>query len=75
MGAVVADSAADAWLPGSYVDDSTGTDHGLLLRWDGSSWAQVALPVSTAHLGAVAAVSPSDVWVTGTGRASCRERV
>jgi len=67
MGAVVADSAADAWLPGSYVDDSTGTDHGLLLRWDGSSWAQVALPVSTAHLGAVAAVSPSDVWVTGTG--------
>jgi hypothetical protein len=66
LNAVAADSAADAWAVGAYLDTSTSTDHGLLLHWDGHGWAQVTLPADSEELWAVTAVSASDVWVSGT---------
>jgi len=65
LNAIAADSAADAWAAGEYIDDSTAVTHGLLLRWDGHTWAQVTLPAGTGGLAAVTAISPSDVWVAG----------
>jgi hypothetical protein len=57
--AVDGDSSSDVWA-------ACGK---LILRWDGTSWTRVA-PPSKIDVSAVAAISPSDVWLAGTGGAA-----
>jgi hypothetical protein len=56
---VAADGPADAWIAGS-VNDALTVRH-----WTGKSWQSVAVPNSRAfsQVIAVAAVSPSSVWI------------
>jgi hypothetical protein len=41
---VAALSPRDAWAVGTYFDGRNGKAQALLLRWNGTSWRQVALP-------------------------------
>jgi hypothetical protein len=65
-------SSSDAWAVGSYLTNNSGTlvDKTLVLHWNGTAWAVVASPdpggtTGTALTG-VSALSPSDVWATGS---------
>ena len=53
-------------VPGttSYYAIATG---GLILRRSGSSWGQDAAGLTNLELTAIAASSPSDVYIVGTG--------
>jgi hypothetical protein len=61
-------SANDAWAVGSYHTGSSSPDQTLVLRWDGTAWAQVTSPnvagVSN-YLRAVSAISATDAWAVG----------
>jgi len=48
------------WAVGKKPDDSGN----VMLRWNGSVWAQVSLPL-TSPLNAVATISPVDAWAVG----------
>ena len=70
--AVAALSASDAWAVGSYRPRPNSPTRALVLRWDGSSWARVAVPAlggttsgDTALLGA-AGTSSQDAWAVGS---------
>jgi hypothetical protein len=68
LAAVSSLSASDAWAVG--LIDQTNCDLGVLplaLHWNGSRWKRVKLPNlgNGASLNAVAAITPSDVWVAG----------
>lgn len=64
LAGVAAASASSVWAVGGY-DNSTG-EHGMLLHWNGTIWAQMILPAASESLREVTAVSADDVWVTGT---------
>jgi hypothetical protein len=63
LNAVAATSATSAW--------AVGGKHGqpLILRWNGTAWAQAPSPTlaTGGTLAAVAAVSPADAWAAGFG--------
>jgi hypothetical protein len=64
----------DLWAVGS-----AGTD-GLVMRWNGATWSQVALPplgpdLSRLRLEDVAAVSATDVWIVGSAQRGCCQPV
>src|SRR3954471_21107510 len=64
---VSAVSAHDVWEVGWQTVG--GRDHGLIRHWDGESWSDIVgadLGSQEVRLGDVAALSSSDVWVTGT---------
>jgi hypothetical protein len=65
---VAALSARDAWAVGAFAP-SQGRPlfRTLVERWNGSAWAVVPSPAlgDVAYLGALAAVSPRDVWAVG----------
>ncbi|AWS46004.1 hypothetical protein [Streptosporangium sp. 'caverna'] len=68
---VTATGPRDAWAIG--YQDSAEDREGLpaVLRWDGSRWREVKLPVVGAyHLEGVGASGPDDVWVVGNGRSA-----
>jgi hypothetical protein len=62
---VEATSSTDAWAVGQ---DGTGA---LTEHWNGTSWSVVANPMdqagSSADVGGVVELSPTDVWTTGNG--------
>jgi hypothetical protein len=67
IGGVAAASAGSAWAVG--WTDSVVTVSTLILRWNGTSWTQVAGPglgTGEAVLLGVAAVSPGAAWAVGT---------
>jgi len=69
-------AANDLWAVGNVGTDGYGGDTvaGVMLRWNGSSWTQVALPggsgwqtgYSTRKLHDIAVVASNDVWAVGT---------
>ncbi len=66
LSSVAATSASNAWAVGSSGGSGTGT---LVLRWNGTSWAQVPSPngsSSWASLSSVAATSVSNAWAVGS---------
>ncbi|MEV6859882.1 hypothetical protein AB0M44_02570 [Streptosporangium subroseum] len=72
---VAATGPRDAWAIG--YQDSAEDREGLpaVLRWDGSRWREVTLPVVGAfHLEGVSASGPDDVWVVGNGRSAFAAR-
>jgi hypothetical protein len=63
-------SARDAWAVGFHSTSGSAGHRTLILRWNGSTWRQVASPspVSSgteAELYSVATFSGSDAWATG----------
>lgn len=62
---VSAVSADDVWAVG-YV--GTGTQHDLILHWNGTSWTRVPSPRngSWTNLNSVTALSTTKVWAVGT---------
>ena len=67
--AVSAQSAHDAWAVGRYTT-SAGAEKGLILHWDGASWAPVASPTPAGAIAptlfGVSARSPNDAWAVGS---------
>jgi G:T/U-mismatch repair DNA glycosylase len=64
---VSAHSPRDAWAAG-YRDNAAGLSKGLLLRWDGTRWAQVTCPNPATRditLASVSTRSPADAWAAG----------
>jgi hypothetical protein len=62
-------SSAGALLVGggaTAANDVWAVGLGLVEHWTGSAWHVVSAP-SGAHLGAVAAISPTDAWAAGAG--------
>src|SRR5438552_418180 len=61
----------DAWAVGTvYTDNSFTKSRTLIEHWDGTRWAVVRSPNTTASINileAVAAVSTNDVWAVGIG--------
>jgi hypothetical protein len=70
---VVALSARDVWAAGDISPPGPVTgQHALVRRWNGRSWGVVRLPSKFSHAAifAIAASSPSDVWIFGQWRNS-----
>jgi hypothetical protein len=70
LASVSALSATDAWAVGEFAPSPTsGAQKPLVLRWNGTRWAQVPTPAPgdtlVTELNGVAAVSPSDAWAVG----------
>ena len=67
LAAVTCVSASDCWAVGSYFNGSVAQT--LIERWDGSSWAIVTSPNTSATqanvLSGVTCVSVSDCWAVG----------
>src|SRR5262249_10325510 len=63
---VAAASSSEVWAVGS--SDNGTTNHTLVLRWDGSAWAQLPSPSPSTYdvLHRVAVVGPSDAWAAGS---------
>lgn len=61
-------SAGDVWAVGSYYSATSSVDQTLIIRWNGSSWSQVASPnIGSGHnyLISVSVISANDVWAVG----------
>ena len=69
---IAAVSARDVWAVGSVTPPGPQARRPIVRRWNGKSWRAVALPSKFSHaqLFAVAASSPTDVWVFGQWRNS-----
>jgi len=67
--AISADSPTDIWVVGSSINPTTEATIPETLHYNGSTWSVVpaAQPSgqSSATLGSVTAISPSDVWAVG----------
>lgn len=71
--AVLALAEHDVWVIGTAAGygDATATSVALALHWDGSSWADVEVPIvgnRSNHLVAVSGVAGDDVWAVGEWR-------
>jgi hypothetical protein len=65
LNGVSALSPSDVWAVGYYSNRSGQKD--LILRWNGTRWAQVTSPGPLGSaLASVSAVSASDAWAAGT---------
>lgn len=65
--AVSVDSPTDAWAVGQYEVQDGAYEYPIVDHWDGSAWTEVTVqpPADWSDLGAVVAVSPTDVWAGG----------
>lgn len=61
-------STSDVWAVGYYHDPSLLVTLALAEHWDGTQWHVVSAhpPATGSGFGAVAAVSPTDVWAVGS---------
>jgi hypothetical protein len=68
LAAVDATGPSDAWAVGSAAGNAQSTPPvPLALRWNGTSWASIALPATgSTALSGVDARTPSDVWAVGS---------
>ena len=73
LNGVAATSAGNAWAVGSAANGVM--DLTLILRWNGTSWTQVASPNpgSSNDLNGVAASSPSNAWAVGSFDGAIRQ--
>ncbi|MGW6055210.1 hypothetical protein [Streptomyces sp. NPDC055189] len=68
LSALHVNSAKDIWAAGRTCTDTEEKDcRGYVVRFDGSSWKEVATPAGTPALGEIAGTGPSDMWAA-TGR-------
>lgn len=69
LSSVSGNASNNVWAVGCCADSVSEEDQypGLILRWNGTSWTQMAAPLTRGAEGltAVAALSPTDVWITG----------
>jgi hypothetical protein len=65
---VSAVSASRAWAVGADAETALNTGTPLILRWNGTKWAEVALSgvPGPGYLASVSAASASDAWAVGT---------
>ena len=65
LNGVTATSTASVWAAG--ISETTTTEQGLILRWNGTAWKQVPAPSPGAitTLSAVAATSATSAWAVG----------
>ena len=68
LSGVAVTSAGNAWAVGNYFSGPSAARKTLILRWNGSKWAQVASPNpgTSNQLNAVRAWSASNAWAVGT---------
>jgi hypothetical protein len=68
--AVDALSPTNVWAVGIGSTSRNGFPRGVIEHWDGTSWTTVTSPWPNTRvsggIGGIAAVSPSNIWVTGT---------
>src|SRR5579859_6995648 len=61
--------ALGVWAAGEYFDATTSAWYPLTERWDGRVWSIIHTPTAsaalTSGLGAIAAITPTDVWAVG----------
>jgi hypothetical protein len=68
---VTAVSSTDAWAVGTRQDVSGGTSYPVVLRWNGASWTQVAIPSGVSGgLAAAGTARDGDLWTAGGGVAA-----
>jgi hypothetical protein len=69
---IAAVSARDVWAVGNIAPLGAAAPVPIVRRWNGKAWRKVTLPSKFSHaqLFAVAASSPTDVWVFGQWRNS-----
>jgi hypothetical protein len=73
LNAVDATGPNDAWAVGNFGNDGYGgTADGMVFRWNGSTWTNMALPAFDGNLRRlrlddVVALASNDVWVVGAG--------
>lgn len=67
---VLALAPNDVWVVGGIRDSVSGGILPLIEHWDGDSWTVIPSPpmASYSDLGALSAVSPRDIWASGTYR-------
>ena len=61
-------SPTDAWAVGTGSNATTGATAATALNWNGSTWTQIATPVSTTSdlsINAISGSSATDIWVAG----------
>jgi hypothetical protein len=62
-------SGKDAWAVGSYCAahcrGTRSVSHGMIVRWNGSKWSAMRVPVKTTDILDIAALSATDAWATG----------
>ena len=65
LNGVTATSTASVWAAG--ISETTTTEQGLILRWNGTAWKQVPAPSpgTITSLSAVAATSATSAWAVG----------
>lgn len=56
-----------AWAVGSETDRATGTEHGLVLHYDGERWKRMAAPKGSSFISGVTVINDSSVWLTDNG--------
>ena len=68
LGGIAAITPNDAWVVGAQASGNVGQST-LTAHWDGTQWTIVPSPndTSTNALGAVSAISSTDVWAAGCG--------
>jgi len=68
LGGIAAIAPNDAWVVGGQASGSVGQST-LAAHWDGTQWTIVPSPNATSNdaLGAVSAISSTDVWAAGCG--------
>jgi hypothetical protein len=70
LSGVAALSAGNVWAVGEYDNRTTFQYQTLIERWEGTAWSQLPSPNPSPapfsnELGGVAAISASNIWVTG----------
>jgi hypothetical protein len=64
-------SAGDAWAVGQRNAWDMWRNRGVIMHWNGASWAEIPIrgdATGASHLRSVAASSPGEVWAVGDGR-------
>jgi hypothetical protein len=66
LSAVTALSPSDVWAVGTKKSGNNSRPAALIEHWDGTRWSFVPNPSTAGSLVAIAAISATDIWATGS---------
>jgi hypothetical protein len=66
LSAVTALSPSDVWAVGTLKSGNNSRPSALIEHWDGTRWSLVHNPSTAGSLVAIAAISATDIWSTGS---------